>query len=523
MIITQAFHRQITIEKIVRIIWICSLLIFAGITFYSLSPQFTIHHYRQAQTAMTALYLPYEGFKLNYSTPIMGYPWTVPLEFPIFQWLSILVQKISGADLIVSGKTINILCHISNNLLIIQILKRYQIDWLLIFSGLIFYNLSPYYLVFDTVFLIDSFSLTLCFTSIYFLSKFLQNEKELLNGFLFFLFAFLTGLSKSTTFVGVLGPITAVLLIHHLLQQGGFKKLFSFSSFPIRKIYAAAILFLLSFTIMYLWVSYTDGIKLLNPLAAQWTSANTASWNFGTLQQRLTFANWKQYFSFSMLAHPIFYLLLAAGYIAFFIYSDHKEKIFGLCLFLFFIAPLLFFFNLFFIHTYYSIANHIFLCFLIGLPIAILMKQKTIVSKSAGIVLGATLLLFTCYRSYAFRNQILKNAAEPGVYAQLNKLNFRPDKNDVIVVVQTSRDPFIEYFFKCRGINLNQAEYEAYGKADRLQNLAGGLPIKMICIVDEKQLQKLPSEFSGILPDAIKHLALSHQPESANYYNFFWY
>lgn len=512
----------LNIEKIVNVIWVGSLLIFACLSFYFISPNFTIHQYRQAQTAMTALYLPIEGFQLNYLTPIMGFPWTVPLEFPIFQWLAVGINKISGADLIISGKAVNIVCHLINNLLIIQICRMQKIDKLLPLIGLVFYNLFPFYLVFDSVFLIDSFSLTLNFGAIYFLSRFIETNK-ILHVSLFFFFATLTGLSKSTTFIGVLAPITAVLLLLQLIQNGGFSNLFKFKQQPIKNIYIAGGFFLLAFGIMYAWVVYTDAVKLQNPLSAQWTSVNTSSWNFGTLEQRLSFANWKQYFTYSMIAHPVSYILIAGGLITFLFFSDKKQKILGLCLVLFFITPLLFFFNLFLIHTYYSIANFIFLFFLLAMMVVVFIRQPKLIVRAVGVGFGLILLLFGVYRSYAFRSQVLKNIPETGVYGQLNKIEFKPGMNDVMVVVQPSRDPFLEYYFKCRGINLNRQEYEMYGKADKLKKFSGDFPIRMICIVDSKILNELPTEFNGILPREIKHLSLSHLPESSNYYNFFWY
>ena len=53
------------IEKLVHKLWVASIIIFACLTLYFLSPQFSIHQYRQAQTAITAYYLPLEGFKFN--------------------------------------------------------------------------------------------------------------------------------------------------------------------------------------------------------------------------------------------------------------------------------------------------------------------------------------------------------------------------------------------------------------------------------------------------------------------------
>lgn len=511
------------IEKLVHKLWVASIIIFACLTLYFLSPQFSIHQYRQAQTAITAFYLPLEGFKFNYSTPIMGFPWSVPLEFPLYQWLTVLVQKITGGNLIVSGKMINILGHVINNILIIEIFRRYKLDRIMLFSGLIFYNLFPFYLVFDTVFLVDSFTLTLCFTTIYFLSKFFQTEKKLFNAMMFFLFAFLTGLSKSTIFIGVLFPISAVLLIQQIWNHGFNTRLFNFRMASSRNIFIPGILLVTAIATMYFWVVYTDGIKMQNPLSAQWTSANTRTWNFGTLQQRFFLANWKQYFTYSMLEHPVFYLLFAGGLTAFIFYSDRKEKLWALCLFLFFFTPLLLFFNLFLIHTYYSIANMIFVYFILGLIVSVLIRQKVFIVRTVGIGLGIIFLLFGTYRSYAFRNQIQKNEGEPGPYGQLYKLDFKPGPDDIIVKLQESRDPYLQYYFKCKGINLNKAEYEKYGKKDRLKQLSGGLRIRMVCIVDEQKLEQLPGEYSQILPSIVKHISILDESETNLNYNFFWY
>ena len=515
--------KESNLENIVQRLWIASLFIFAVVTISSLTTHFTIHLYRQSQTVMTALYLPSEGFRFNYSTPIMGYPWAVPLEFPIYQWFAVLIQKIFGFDLVIAGKLINITGHIINNLLIIQIFRNYKIDRLIIFLGLIFYNVFPFYLIFDTTFLVDSLTLTLCFSAIYFLSRYLKDEKKVLNIAGFFLFALFTGVSKSTTFISVLSPIVALLLLQHLMEHGGFRKLFTYKNKPVRDIYLAGILFALAFTIMYAWVIYSDHIKMQNPLSAEWASANLWTWNFGSLTQRLSLVHWKGYFTNTMIYHPAFMLLAAAGIGGFVLYANRKEKLLGICFLLLFLAPPLIFFNLFYIHTYYSIANMLFLYFILSTIVTVLIRQKTLLIKNLGLGLAIVFLSFGCYRSFAFRNQVLKNEAEPGVYGQLNKLVFNPGMNDVIVVVYGSRDPYMEYFFKCRGINLSREEYDKYGRADRLKKLSGNLPIRMICIVDERELSVLPGDFNGILPDNIKHMSISNQPETPDYYNFFWY
>ena len=44
------------------------------------------YEFRQVQTALSAFWVIQDGFRLDYLTPIFGPPWSIPMEFPIYQW-----------------------------------------------------------------------------------------------------------------------------------------------------------------------------------------------------------------------------------------------------------------------------------------------------------------------------------------------------------------------------------------------------------------------------------------------------
>src|SRR5690242_16322451 len=44
------------------------------------------HAFRQTQTAITSFWFCRTGFKLAYETPVAGYPWSIPYEFPLYQY-----------------------------------------------------------------------------------------------------------------------------------------------------------------------------------------------------------------------------------------------------------------------------------------------------------------------------------------------------------------------------------------------------------------------------------------------------
>lgn len=45
---------------------------------------------REPQTAISSVYMTLNPMK--YITPIMGYPWEIPMEFPIFQYIVFLLN-----------------------------------------------------------------------------------------------------------------------------------------------------------------------------------------------------------------------------------------------------------------------------------------------------------------------------------------------------------------------------------------------------------------------------------------------
>src|SRR5262249_8160029 len=47
-----------------------------------------VHGFRQSQTAITVDYLLKGGPWVNYETPVLGPPWSIPFEFPLYQWIT---------------------------------------------------------------------------------------------------------------------------------------------------------------------------------------------------------------------------------------------------------------------------------------------------------------------------------------------------------------------------------------------------------------------------------------------------
>ena len=59
--------------------------------------------FRQTQTAVSAFFIQREhNFSLAYPTPVLGKPWSIPLEFPLYQWTVVVVSD--GLGVALDGK-----------------------------------------------------------------------------------------------------------------------------------------------------------------------------------------------------------------------------------------------------------------------------------------------------------------------------------------------------------------------------------------------------------------------------------
>ena len=64
--------------------------------YYSRQPLLELQAFRQTQTALTSYWMIEEGWQLPYQTLVLGYPWAVPFEFPIYQSIVALISWMGG-------------------------------------------------------------------------------------------------------------------------------------------------------------------------------------------------------------------------------------------------------------------------------------------------------------------------------------------------------------------------------------------------------------------------------------------
>ncbi|MBX9578559.1 MAG: glycosyltransferase family 39 protein [Chthoniobacterales bacterium] len=325
---------------------------------YANEPLLGLHSFRQTQTAITAYWFDFHNILnsiFSYETPILGCPWSVPFEFPIFQMIVAGFHGISRIPLDLSGRLLSFLFFLVCFFPLSEIIKELKIDREYFYISTILILLSPCYLYWSRAFMIESTALLAGFL---FLWSSVRYFKTFSWKWYFWtlLFGMLCTLIKITTFPSF--AISAIFLSCLLLSNT--KKKFNFRNVLIKTIPIGVIFFICLICLMW-WTHHADCLKQSNRIANFLTSKNLEVWSFGTFSQRVSYYFWADVLWKRILTHALGFsysiLIILVG----FLYCKKNQSYFMLGLLVLFFIPMLIFTNLHIIHDYYQYANDIWL------------------------------------------------------------------------------------------------------------------------------------------------------------------
>ena len=346
--------KEITFLKIIAI---GALLFSSYIAFrYINQPLADIHAFRQTQTALTSYWILKDGWTLAYQTPVAGYPWSIPFEFPIYQSIVSLIVKLTGFDLSATGRIISYVFLIACSWPAFAISRRLNLSNSvpLIFCALLW--TSPIYVYWGRTFMIETAALFFILASIpYALDCFFKKSWQ---SILFFWSLATAGILQKIT-TGV--PVLLCLYLFYLFYQIK-NKVFNIEIFKALVRFSVIIIF--PIIIGFVWTQYADITKTLNPFGKQLTSSSLFFWNFGTIKQKIDLNIWKiVIWDRSFVQNASGWLGLILLFLPWLNKSKEDNKIRWLsisAIFLFLLPPLIFT-NLHMVHDYYQVSNIVFL------------------------------------------------------------------------------------------------------------------------------------------------------------------
>jgi len=464
------------------------------------------HAFRQTQTALTAYWLLKDFDLLHYITPVLGAPWAIPFEFPLYQlFVALLAEFFPYLGFDAAGRIVSWCFSIASVYPLARIVTRYAQNETAGLTAACFYLACPFYLFWGRTAMIES---TALFFSLMCLWWFIC-----LGDSPSWRFAALATLS------GICAALVKVTTIPAYMLAG-YAHIFC-----IRRKTALfnrdAILFILPGTLsllaVYLWQAHADQVKMLNDIASKLTSVNLSQWNFGTLAQRLSADTWHRLIQriFKEILSPPGTIALVLGAAAFFRVTPGLNKLFAAASLVVFALPLLIFTNLHYVHNYYQTACAIAL--LASFAFLISPRNGNLGRYHAAAVILISIFLVSGFVRYPKRiEKALQN--ETLAAAEIVRLNTPQDSAILVYGYDWSSE--IPYYAQRKALvspNWREGELPNKSTDDILKARLGGLPMSALIVRNFSMLPERDQDQIALILATVSIRFERHDPNVSVY------
>jgi len=426
--------------------------------------------FREAQTAITVNSLLKGGPWLAYETPVLGPPWSIPFEFPLYQWIVALVVKSGFIALDQGGKLVSELFFFLSLFPLFKILRFLGLSRRQCHLILALYCVSPQYLFWSGSFMIESTALALSLLYLWLVCIFCRQMCEdradwrVMVGVA--VFGVLAGLVKVTTFFAFLaaGFIAIAWLVVRKVRETGWNRAAVKACVNI-----SLVSIVLPIFAVLLWTAYADSLKVRNPLGATLVSNALNSWNFGTLAQKASLTVWKTFY-FRTVTDLAGNPFVAAAVVAALVFCRRERLKVALVSLGLFVLVLATFTNLQYVHPYYSYANGVFLVVALGIAVTDLLESNRYAKRIAGAVLLCLLLGFSCGHFIKLYWPTQEQVFDFSVIR--SEVESRSSEDDVFIVYGNDWSSEIPYHIRRRAAMIRNGTTQATLLSVR-KNLAG--------------------------------------------------
>lgn len=327
------------------------------------------YSFRQTQTALSAYWIAKGGPWIDYETPVLGAPWSIPFEFPLYQLLVAAVSHL-GIPLDSAGRLVSFAFFLGCLWPIRMLVRSVDLSELSFWRVAILFISSPLYVFWSGSFMIESCAL---FFSLLWLAYFSLFIKSRHTSFIFLAAGFgaLAALVKITTFLSFAllgGLVVFAVILRDVRRRMSFQ-----DTVPV--VLAFAFIGFIPFFAGLLWTWHAEHIRMANELAANSLSqAHLQVWIFGTLQQRLDAAQWYGALAKRTFPHTLGYLWPLA--IAVLCVGILRKPLLSLAACAGFLSLFLLFTKLAFVHDYYPYATSVFLLIAVAIGLGSIQVKK---------------------------------------------------------------------------------------------------------------------------------------------------
>ncbi len=397
--------------------------------------------FRQTQTAISALFIKKENnFSLAYPTPVLGKPWSVPMEFPLYQWSVVITGKLTGWGLTKAGRAVSIACFYLTLPAVWLLLGWWNVAPWRRPLVLVLFLTSPLLLFYGRAFLIETMALMF---ALWFCVAYLRAVQDRSVAWLVLAAAMGAGagLVKITTLMLHLLPLIAWSVARLWRERARWKS---------EVLWMAAAVVVPAVASIW-WTTKADAIKELNPQAHFLLSDNLRGFNLGTEHTRFSAEMWR--LKVRILTEELTYWPAVAAVALLGLFVGWRRGLAALGCLAVFAAALEIFPVLYAYHDYYYVANIAWLLLAVGLVLVGLAERArfgfaalvaaTFVATQAGMFLQH---YYPIQRVIADGSTGLTIALQSGTHA-----------DEVIVVTGQDWNSSTAYFSQRRALMLRVA------------------------------------------------------------------
>jgi hypothetical protein len=408
-------------------------------------PLLGMHAFRQTQTAITSYWMLKGSPWLAYETPVLGPPWSVPFEFPLFQLLVAGLVKVTGIALDPAGRLLSYFFLVLTIYPVTVLARSYRRDSGEVLVFVMVLLAAPLYLYWGTCFMIETFAL---FFSFAFVAAVDRAARTLHWGPIATasLCGTIAALGKITTFAAFY-CIAAVILIYQLWERRRLRwVLYSTTALSAAVMLPPPIIF-------SVWTRFADAEKAKSPLSLTQISTNPHTRAF-------IFGSWSQLFSGRMLTtvggdirDTLGGALVPAILLVFLLlFRRHFNRLAvglmaaAVAAFLF---PFVIFTNLYIVHNYYYAENAVFLLCAVAIVIGTFFSQRQWVAGWGTLILviGSQLLWFYGYFVRDITHPLYQRLLAIAISVKANT-----DPDGVVIIYGQEWSPVIPYYSERRAL-----------------------------------------------------------------------
>ncbi len=325
------------------------------------------HSHRQTQTAISVHYMLSEGAWFPYITPVMGPPWSIPMEFPLYQWLVAAMVKVTGLSLELTGRLVSLMFWWLALFELFRALRHFVPGKVHRAALLLGVAAAPASIYWSRSFMIETCALYLALAfGGRVLSAVMEGKRSAWGWAV--MFGALAALQKITTLF-VMEVLLGMILVTLLVSQ--------WRSPEAKRRAAKNLVFFLLLGVWTLavglgWAAWADRLKERNVMARETiTTQALKEWNYGTIQQKLAGDTWRHLLSnvtlgFSSQTPGLGYKLPLLLWLVAALLTRRRLLQQAILLLAFMAGPVVFT-NLYHIHEYYFVANGYLLLLALGL------------------------------------------------------------------------------------------------------------------------------------------------------------